>query len=102
LKGLILWRIVMKYQVSVASPRSKKIIAKLVLTLNNNSGESDYKEIVLKKFGSIDFEVPEHYRWVYSTSGLKGCSFDVQVEYHNSKGKKEIIRLVPERVGNDS
>ncbi len=98
----------MKYRVLVPPPKAKRMAenAKLVVILHDGwegdqlvQVEMERKENKLEKFGLVEFDVPDRYEYVYSTSVSDGWSFDVQVEYQNSTGsRKEVIRLVPEKV----
>lgn len=98
----------MKYQVVVPPPKAKRMMenAKLVVILHDGwEGDQlvqvdlERKESKLEKSGAVEFEVPDRYEYIYSSSVSDGWTFDVQVEYQNSTGsRKEIIRLVPEKV----
>lgn len=48
---------------------------------------------------TLEFDVPDKYQWIHSTSENDGWSFAVSCEYTNSTGsRKETKQLVPQRV----
>lgn len=91
----------MKYRVSILPPKAKRMIgsAKLVITLHQGQ-EGDTKiEHKVAKAGDFDFEVPDGYEWIYSSSILGGNSFSLSVQYSNDTGsRKESYNPVPEKI----
>jgi hypothetical protein len=92
----------------VPPPKAKRMAenAKLVVILHDGwegdqlvQVEMERKENKLERSGLVEFEIPDRYEYLYSSSVVDGWSFDVQVEYQNSTGsRREVIRLVPEKV----
>lgn len=91
----------MKYRVLVTPPKAKRMIEnrKLILTLHSGWEGDTVKEYSIKELGLVEFDVPDGYEWIYSTSVSDGNSFSVKVRYENdAKTREETIYPVPEKV----
>jgi hypothetical protein len=98
----------MKYSVVVPAPSAKRMrgSGKLIVTYNEGwDGIRDItygpKETTVMEIEGADaeFEVPDKYEWIGSTSILDGFSFTVKVEYSNKTGsRKEEHVLVPKKL----
>lgn len=100
-----------RYTVSIPPPSAKRMAAfgKLVISLHHGyEGDKlityDINPSIVKRelpenAKTFEFEVPDQYEWIYSSSIIDGWYFDVACEYANSTGsRKETKQLVPEKI----
>ena len=93
-----------KYTVAIPKPSAKrmaafgKIIVKLYGSFDGNETVTSYQ--LQEDTKTFEFEVPNQYEWIYSSSIIDGLHFDVICEYANATNtRKETKQLVPTKIG---